>query len=184
MPPQIEKAIASPAVVLMWAAVLFATSLFLGRPGWHGLFEMVPDETVLRRVDGTLTSFRQYTNEEGLRFRLSGSDDFFVLSPYSGAEPAVRRAPPGARFTVFYDPRQPKAPAWSKRQSYVVFVVHVDGSVVRSYGQVSAGAARDFALLPWLAGGAALAGAGLMLWALWLGLRHLRFPRKPRASAG
>lgn len=184
MPPQIEKAIASPAVVLMWAAVLFAISLFLGKPGWHGLFEMVPDETVLRPVDGTLTSFRQYTNEEGLRFRLSGSDNFFVLSPYSGAEPAVRRAPPGARFTVYYDARQPKAPAWSKRQSYVVYVVHVDGSVVRSYAQVSADAAQDFALLPWIAGGSGLAGGGLLLWALWLGFRQLRFSRKHRASAG
>ena len=179
MPPQLEKVITSPSIIAMWAMLLLVLSAFLVKPAWHGLFASVPEETALKRAEGTLTSFRQYTNEEGLRFQLSGSDSFFVLSSYSGAEPAVRRAPPGARFAVLYDPSRLKAPAWTNRQSFVAYVVYVDGSPVRSYQQVAADASRDIAWTPWAGSVFGLGGLFLLGWA-----GKLRFLRARPAPVG
>jgi hypothetical protein len=165
MPPQLEKAITSPLLLAAWAALLLLVALFLCAPKWHGLFDLVPGEAVLHKTEGTLTSFRQYTNEEGLRFQLSGSEDFFVLSGYSGAEHAIRRASPGARFSVLFDPRQQTAPVWSNRRSFIAYVVGVNGTPVRPYEQVVAEANRDFAWTPWVGSLFALAGLGLLVWA-------------------
>lgn len=171
MPPQLEKVVTSPAVILSWTALLFLLAGFLFRPEWHGLFAMVPEEATLKRVEGTLTSFRQYKGEEGLRFQLLGSNDHFVLSAYAGAEPAVRRSLPGARFAVLYDPKRQKTPLWTKRSSYVVYVVFVDGSPVRPYRLVAAEAARDFAWAPLAGTFSALSGLCLLGWAAWIWLR-------------
>ena len=165
MPPQLEKAITSPLLLAAWAALALLIAVFLCMPGWHGLFNLVPDEASLHKTEGTLTSFRQYTNEEGLRFQLSGSEDFFVLSGYSGAEPAMRRASPGARFTVLFDPRQQTAPVWSNRRSFIAYVVEVDGTPVRPYGLVQAESRRDFAWTPWVGSLFALGGLALLAWA-------------------
>jgi hypothetical protein len=165
MPPQLEKAITSPLLVAAWAGLSLLIALFLCVPSWHGLFNLVPAEAELKTSEGTLTSFRQYTNEEGLRFQLSGGEDFFVLSGYSGAEPAIRRAPPGARFTVLFDPRKQTAPVWSNRRSFIVYVVKVDGTAVRPYEQVVAEARRDFAWTPWVGSLFGLGGLALLAWA-------------------
>ncbi len=182
MPPQLEKVVTSPAIILMWAGILFLIAVSLLRPGWHGLFEVVPEESALRRAEGTLTSFRQHKNEEGLRFQLSGSSDHFVLSAYAGAEPAIRRSLPGARFAVLYDPSRQKTPLWTKRPSYVAYVVFVDGSPVRPYRLVAAEAARDFAWAPLAGGFAAAAGVGLLLWAGWV--RFRRGQTRPNSAIG
>lgn len=156
----------SPALVALWAALALSLALFLCKPEWHGLFANVPEETKLTRAEGTLTAFRQHTNEEGLRFQLSGSESYFVLSQYSGAEPAVRRSPPGAKFTVLFDPRQQSAPVWSNRRSFIAYVVYVDGSAVKPYRQVVTDAYRDIAWAPWIGGLLGFAGLGLAGWAL------------------
>jgi hypothetical protein len=114
MPPQIENAIKSPAMILTWAAILFLVALACLRPEWHGMFEMVPEEAALKRVEGTLAAFRQHRNEEGLRFQLSGNNDYFVLSAYAGAEPAIRRSLPGARFHGPLRPYAQEGPALGK----------------------------------------------------------------------
>lgn len=178
MPPQLEKAITSPVLIAAWGTLALLVALFLCVPQWHGLFMVVPAESSLHRVEGTLTSFRQYTNEEGLRFQLSGSEDYFVLSNYSGAEPVVRRSPPGAQFTVFFDPSVQSAPAWSNRRSYVAYVVFVDGTPVRPYEAVAAEARKDFAWTPWVGGLFGIAGLGLLLWAA----RLRFFAPKPLAA--
>ena len=175
MPPQLEKAITSPLLVATWSALAFAIALFLCVPKWHGLFEVIPPEASLQEVEGTLTSFRQYTNEEGLRFQLSGSDDFFALSTYSGAEPAMRRAIPGTRFGVFFDPNKQTAPVWSNRRSYTVYVVFADGAPIRPYNMVAAEGQKDFSWTPWVGGLFALIGLALLLWAL----RLLFFASRP-----
>lgn len=172
MPPQLEKVVTSPAVILLWAALLFLFAGFLLRPEWHGLFAVVPEEAALKRVEGTLTSFRQHKNEEGLRFQLSGSNDHFVLSAYSGAEPAIRRSLPGAQFAVLYDPSRQTSPLWSGRTSFVAYVVFVDGSPVRPYRLVAAEAARDFAWAPLAGAFAALSALGLLVWAAWIRFRR------------
>jgi len=148
MPPQIEKVVTSPANLLVSATCILLLALGLLRPEWHGFFELVPDELELRRAEGTLTSFRQHGNEEGLRFQLSGGSDFFVLSPYTGAEPVIRRSLPGARFTVLYDPQRPAEPLWSKRRSFVVYVVLVDGTPIRPYRLVAQDARQSLAWMP------------------------------------
>lgn len=165
MPPQLEKAITSPLLIAAWAGLLLLVALFLCVPKWHGLFDLVPGEAELHKAEGTLTSFRQYTNEEGLRFQLSGSEEFFVLSGYSGAEHAIRRASPGAQFSVLFDPRKQTAPVWSNRRSFIVYVVGVNGTPVRSYEQVVAEANRDFAWTPWVGSLFGLAGLALLGWA-------------------
>lgn len=180
MPPQLEKVITSPSLVALWAMMLLVVAVFLVKPEWHGLFTTVPEETSLKRAEGTLTSFRQYTNEEGLRFQLSGSESFFVLSSFSGAEPAVRRAPPGARFTVLFDPARMKAPAWTSRKSYVAYVVYLDGTPIRSYPQVASEAGRDTAWAPWAGWVLALGGLVLLGWAA--KLRFLRVRPVPEAQ--
>ncbi|MEQ1755545.1 MAG: hypothetical protein ABL973_15590 [Micropepsaceae bacterium] len=166
----------SPILISAWGALSLLVAVFLCEPQWHGLFSVVPNETTLQKVEGTLTSFRQYTNEEGLRFQLSGSENYFVLSGYSGAEPVVRRAPPGAQFTVFFDPLNQNAPVWSSRRSYIAYVVSVDGTPVRPYKAVAEAAARDVAWTPWVGSLFGLAGLGLLLWAA-----RLRFfaPKQP-----
>jgi hypothetical protein len=182
MPPQIENAIKSPAMILTWAAILFLVALACLRPEWHGMFEMVPEEAALKRVEGTLAAFRQHRNEEGLRFQLSGNNDYFVLSAYAGAEPAIRRSLPGARFTVLYDPARQKMPLWAKRPSYVAFVVFVDGSPVRPYRLVAAEAARDFAWAPLAGGFAAMSALGLLVWAALI--RFRREQTRPNSAVG
>lgn len=182
MPPQLEKVVTSPTIILMWSAILFLIALSLLRPEWHGLFEVVPQESALKRIEGTLTSFRQHRNEEGLRFQLSGSDDHFVLSAYAGAEPAIRRSLPGARFAVLYDPARQKTPLWTKRPSYVAYVVFVDGSPVRPYRLVAAEAARDFAWAPLAGGFAGLCAFGLLVWAGWI--RFRREQTRPNSAIG
>jgi hypothetical protein len=176
MPTQLKQLVKRPTLILAWAAILFLVSLSLLRPEYHGLFDVVPEEAALKRVEGTLTAFRQHRNEEGLRFQLSGSNDHFVLSAYAGAEPAVRRSLPGARFAVLYDPTRQKTPLWTKRSSYVVYVVFVDGSPVRPYRLVAAEAARDFAWAPLAGTFSALSGLCLLGWAawVWLGSRQTR----------
>ena len=163
----------SPHLVALWSALALFLALFLCKPEWHGLFANVPEEKALTRAEGTLTSFRQYTNEEGLRFQLSGSENYFVLSQYSGAEPAVRRSQPGAKFTVLFDPRQQSAPVWSNRRSFTAYVVFVDGSAVKPYPQVASDAYQDIAWAPWIGGLLALIGLSLAGWAL-----KLRFWRR------
>ncbi len=174
MPPHIQKAILSPVSACAWASVLFLLAAFLGLPQWHGLFATVPDETRLQRVEGTLSSFHQFTNAEGLRFRLSGSDKYFVLSSYSGAEPAVRRAPPGAQFAVLYDPLSQSGTVWSSRRSHVVYVVFVNGSPIRGYERVARAARDDVAWTPWVALVLGLGGLTILLWAAWLQLLRWR----------
>jgi|GEM_PF-2682703 len=182
MPPQLEKVVTSPTIILMWSAILLLVALSLLRPEWHGLFEVVPKESALKRIEGTLTSFRQHRNEEGLRFQLSGSDDHFVLSAYAGAEPAIRRSLPGARFAVLYDPMRQTTPLWTKRPSYVAYVVFVDGSPVRPYRLVAAEAARDFAWAPLAGGFAGLCALGLLVWAGWI--RFRREQTRPNSAIG
>jgi len=180
MPPQLEKVITSPSIIALWAMALLVIAAFLIRPDWHGLFTAVPEETALKKVEGTLTSFRQYTNEEGLRFQLSGSDNYFVLSSYSGAEPAVRRAPPGARFTVLFDPARLSAPAWTNRKSYIAYVVYLDGTPIRSYPQVAGEASRDIAWAPWAGAVLGLGGLFLLGWAAKLRFFRVRPAAEPQ----
>ena len=167
MPPHVQKAITSPLFACAWASVLFVLAIFLALPQWHGLFATVPIETSLQKTEGTISDFHQFTNAEGLRFRLSGSDKYFVLSNYSGAEPAVRRAPPGAQFTVFYDPSRQSGPMWSSRRSHVVYVVLVNGSPIRTYLQVAEAARADVAWTPWAALALGLGGLSLLMWVAW-----------------
>jgi hypothetical protein len=174
MPPLVQKTITSPLLTSAWASVLFLLSTFLALPEWHGLFATIPDETKLQKSEGTLSAFHQFTNAEGLRFQLSGSDKYFVLSNYSGAEPAVRRAPPGAQFTVFFDPNQQSAPLWASRRSHVVYVVLLNGSPVRTYAQVAAAARADVAWTPWAALALGLAGLTILSWMAWQQFRTWR----------
>ena len=184
MPPQLEKVVTSPRIIAMWSVLLFLVAAFLVKPELHGLFSLVPQETALKRAEGTLASFRQHRNEEGLRFQLSGSDDHFVLSSYAGAEPAIRRSLPGARFAVLYDPTRKKVPLWSKRPSYVAYVVYVDGSPVRPYRLVADEAARDFVWAPLAGGFSAISGLGLLLLAVWLRLKRGQTGQNPVIGAG
>ncbi len=167
MPPLVQKAITSPVFACAWASVLFVLAIFLALPQWHGLFATVPNESSLQKTEGTISDFHQFTNAEGLRFRLSGSDRYFVLSNYSGAEPLVRRAPPGAQFTVFYDPSRQSSTVWSSRRSHVAYVVFVNGSPIRTYLQVAEAARADVAWTPWVALALGLAGLSLLMWVIW-----------------
>jgi len=76
MPPIVQKAITSPVFACAWAAVLFVLVIFLALPQLHGLFAIVPNEASLQKTEGTISDFHQFTNAEGLRFRLSGSDNY------------------------------------------------------------------------------------------------------------
>jgi hypothetical protein len=172
MPPQIEKLVTSPASLLVSAACILFLAVALLRPDWHGLFDMVPDELDLRRAEGTLTGFRQHRNEEGLRFQLSGSTDFFVLSPHAGAAPVIRRSLPGARFTVLYDPDRPAEPLWSNRRSYVVYVVFVDGTPVRPYRLVAQDASSSLVWMPLAGVFCAFLGLSVLGWVAMVQLRQ------------
>jgi len=167
MPPIVQKAITSPVFACAWAAVLFVLVIFLALPQLHGLFAIVPNEASLQKTEGTISDFHQFTNAEGLRFRLSGSDNYFVLSNYSGAEPSVRRAPPSVRFTVFYDPSRQSGPMWSSRRSHVAYVVFVNGAPIRTYSQVADAARADVAWTPWVALALGLVGLSLLTWVAW-----------------
>jgi hypothetical protein len=182
MPPHIQKAILSPLSACAWSFVLFLFAAFLALPEWHGLFATVPEEAGLQKAEGTLSSFHQFTNAEGLRFRLSGSDKYFVLSNYSGAEPAVRRAPPGAQFAVLYDPLSQSGTIWTSRRSHVVYVVFVNGSPIRSYEQVAQAARADVAWTPWVTLVLTLGGLTILLWASWLQLLRWRIATKSQKA--
>jgi hypothetical protein len=177
MPPQIEKVVTSPAHLLVSAACILFLAVALLRPDWHGLFDMVPDELDLRRAEGTLTGFRLQGNEEGLRFQLSGSTDFFVLSPHAGAAPVIRRSLPGARFTVLYDPDRPAEPLWSNRRSFVVYVVLVDGTPVRPYRLVAQDAHSSLAWMPLAGAFCSFLGLSLLGRAAMIRLRQR--PKRP-----
>jgi hypothetical protein len=183
MPPQLEKALTSPLIASAWASILIVVSAFLCLPQWHGLFSSVPEERVLQKAEGSLSSFQQFTNAEGLRFRLSGSENYFILSAYSGAEAKVRRSPPGAQFSVLYDPRQQRAPVWSSRRSYVAFVVYLDGSPIRTYENVAVAARQDMAWVPWLGAVFGLSGLATAFWAVRLKLLGSRSRLGPQKAS-